>query len=83
MLDDDAVLQNKDCLYNLLGEFDSANTYRKKAIVSFKVLYFDTLKMQKNALPHKHYDEYKDKSFFETYYYAGGAHAILKRCSMK
>ena len=78
MLDDDAVLQNKDCLYNLLGEFEAANTDREKAIISFKVLYYDTLQMQKNALPHKLYNEYKGKSFFETYYFAGGAHAIRR-----
>lgn len=78
MLDDDAVLQNKDCLNNLLDEFKNNNTEKPKAIVSFKVLYYDNLQMQKNALPHKHFDEYKNKSFFETYYYAGGAHAIKR-----
>jgi GT2 family glycosyltransferase len=78
MLDDDAVLQNKDCLVNLIAEFESHNTERPKAIVTFKVLYYDTLAMQVNALPHKHFSEYKDKAFFETYYYAGGAHAIRR-----
>jgi GT2 family glycosyltransferase len=37
------------------------------------------LQMQKNALPHKLFDEYKNKSFFETYYFAGGAHAIRRK----
>lgn len=78
MLDDDAVLQNKDAFVKLLNEFDTNNTARPKAIVSFKVLYYDTLKMQENALPHKNYNLYKSKSFFETYYYAGGAHAIRR-----
>lgn len=78
MLDDDAVLQNRDCLVRLLEEFDTANTSRPKAIVSFKVLYYETLQMQENALPHKRFAEYRDKSFFETYYYAGGAHAIRR-----
>ena len=78
MLDDDAVLQNKDCLVNLVKEFETNNTEKPKAIVSFKILYYDTLEMQKNGLPHKRYNEYKDKSFFETYYYAGGAHAIKR-----
>jgi GT2 family glycosyltransferase len=78
MLDDDAVLQNKNSLVNLVKEFDESNTERSKAIVSFKVLYYDNLQMQKNALPHKRFEEYKDKSFFETYYYAGGAHAIKR-----
>ncbi len=78
MIDDDAVLQNKDCLIQLLQEFNTTNTARKKAIISFKVLYYDTLTMQKNALPHKQFEAYKDKAFFETYYYAGGAHAIQR-----
>ncbi len=78
MLDDDAVLQNKDCLINLQHEFETNNTERSKAIVSFKVLYYDTLEMQVNTLPHKLFNEYKDKDFFETYYYAGGAHAIKR-----
>lgn len=78
MLDDDAVLQNKDCLINLIKEFETSNTEKPKAIVSFRILYYDNLQMQKNGLPHKRYEEYKDKSFFETYYYAGGAHAVKR-----
>jgi GT2 family glycosyltransferase len=78
MLDDDAVLQNKDCLRHLVTEFETTNTSRPKAIVSFKVLYYDTLQMQENALPHKKFEAYKHKSFFETYFYAGGAHAIRR-----
>ena len=78
MLDDDAVLQNKNSLENLVTEFNESNTKKPKAIVSFKVLYYDNLQMQKNALPHKHFEEYKNRSFFETYYYAGGAHAIKR-----
>lgn len=78
MLDDDAVLQNKDCLINLLAEFETHTTERPKAIISFKVLYYENLQMQANALPHKRFNEYKDKSFFETYFYAGGAHAVKR-----
>jgi GT2 family glycosyltransferase len=78
MLDDDAVLQNKDALLNLINEFQTANTDRPKAVVSFKVLYYDTLQMQVNALPHKRFKEYSTKSFFESYYYAGGAHAVKR-----
>jgi GT2 family glycosyltransferase len=78
MLDDDAVLQNKDCLKQLQAEFQVTNEERPRAIVSFKVLYYDTLEMQKNALPHKDFDAYKDKSFFPTYFYAGGAHAVKR-----
>jgi len=83
MLDDDAVLQNKDCLKNLVIEFKETNTEKPKAIVSFKVLYYDNLQMQKNALPHKNFEEFKNRSFFETYYYAGGAHAIKREVIKK
>ena len=78
MLDDDAVLQNKDCLLRLLEAFETPVTTRTKGIISFKVLYYSNLEMQKNALPHKNFAAYKDKNFFETYYYAGGAHAIRR-----
>jgi GT2 family glycosyltransferase len=83
MLDDDAVLQNKDALVNLLKEYETSNTEKPKAIVSFKVLYYDTLEMQINAFPHKNFKKYKDKHFFETYYYAGGAHAIKREALEK
>jgi GT2 family glycosyltransferase len=78
-LDDDAVLQNTDALKNVLAAFDKPGfENRPVGIVSFKVLYYDTLEMQKNALPHKQYDEYKEKKEFFTYYFAGGAHAIKR-----
>lgn len=83
LLDDDAVLQNKDALKQVLLAFeqkpsDHQGKEKPTAIVSFKVLYYDTLEMQKNALPHKKYNKYKDKHSFYTYYYAGGAHAIKR-----
>lgn len=82
LLDDDAVLQNKDALRQVLAAFDHKpagySTEKETAIVSFKVLYYDTLEMQQNGLPHKKYNKYKDKHSFYTYYYAGGAHAIKK-----
>lgn len=83
LLDDDAVLQNKDALLRTIAAFDAKpagyeSIDRPTAIVSFKVLYYDTLQMQQNGLPHKKYDRYKDKHSFYTYYYAGGAHAIKR-----
>jgi GT2 family glycosyltransferase len=83
LLDDDAVLQNKDALRQVLLAFDhrpgeQTGISRQTAIVSFKVLYYDTLGMQQNAFPHKKYDKYRDLHSFYTYYYAGGAHAIKK-----
>lgn len=78
MLDDDAVMQNKDCLIKLLEVFENNPADRPIAIVSYKVLYYDTLEMQVNGLPHKQFDKYHQKSFFETYYFSGGAHAVRR-----
>ena len=83
LLDDDAVLQNKDALVQVINAFENPLTdnrfpNRKPAIVSFKVLYYDTLQIQVNAFPHKQFEKYKNKQSFYTYYYAGGAHAIRR-----
>jgi GT2 family glycosyltransferase len=83
LLDDDAVLQNKDALKQTLQAFEhhppgELASNRETAIVSFKVLYYDTLTMQVNAFPHKQFEKLKEKKSFYTYYYAGGAHAIRK-----
>ena len=78
-LDDDAILGNADALENVLKSFVAKGMDdREVAIVSFKVLYYETHKMQVNALPHKQFDQYKDKHSFFTYYFAGGAHAIKR-----
>ncbi len=78
-LDDDAVLQNADALTNVVKAFTTPGYQnRPVAIVSFKVLYYSNLQMQQNALPHKKFSEYKNKSSFFTYYFAGGAHAIKR-----
>ena len=75
MLDDDAELENSNALEAI------ADTFKNNAdlaIASFKVKYYSTLSMQVNAFPHKKFEEKKDLHFFETYYFAGGAHAIKK-----
>jgi GT2 family glycosyltransferase len=79
-LDDDAILQNKDALQNTVDSFLPHGIDDKPiGIVSFKVLYYDTLQMQVNGLPHKKYSQYKNKQEFFTYYFAGGAHAIKRK----
>jgi len=78
-LDDDAVLQNKDALINTVKAFEEPGfENRPVAIVSFKVLYYQNLEMQVNALPHKQFEQYKNFDTFFTYYFAGGAHAIKR-----
>jgi GT2 family glycosyltransferase len=78
MLDDDAELRGTDSLFQLQKAFQSTDSNRPIAIVSFKVLYYTTGDMQQNAFPHKDFERYKDSDFLETYYYAGGAHAITR-----
>lgn len=79
-LDDDAVLQNKDALENVIKAFDKPGfNNREIAVVSFKVLYYDNLEMQVNALPHKNFNSQKLLPEFFTYYFAGGAHAIKRK----
>lgn len=82
MLDDDAEMGNPDCLVRLLDVFERKDGSRPKAIVSFKVLYFDNGEMQVNAFPHKDFRAYHQQHFLETYYYAGGAHAIKRDAMM-
>ncbi|MBS1607593.1 MAG: glycosyltransferase [Bacteroidetes bacterium] len=74
-LDDDAVFKNKDALINILNAFNQDN---QAGILAFKVYYYDTLEMQKNAFPHKQFIKKKDLPHFDTYYYPGCAHAIRK-----
>ena len=78
VVDDDIIIQTKNCLENLINEFSIDRPEDPKAIISLKVLYYDTMKVQKSAFPHKKFDEYGGKSFFDTYYYAGCAH-VMKR----
>ncbi|WP_126972867.1 glycosyltransferase family 2 protein [Gynurincola endophyticus] len=79
LLDDDAELEGKNSLVQIAKAFSqSGKDGRRIGIVSFLVRYFENNQIQKNAFAHKQFDKYKDQSFFFTYYYAGGAHAILR-----
>jgi GT2 family glycosyltransferase len=78
-LDDDAIMGNADALENVVTSFnDKGIDNREVAIVSFKILYYDTKEFQVNGLPHKQFTKYKNKQTFYTYYFAGGAHAIKR-----
>lgn len=78
MLDDDAEMGNPDCLVKLMQVFDRRDDGRPKAIVSFKVLYYENRQMQVNAFPHKDFAKHRDSHFLPTYFYAGGAHAVRR-----
>jgi len=76
MLDDDAELENTNALVAIEKTFAENPEI---AIASFKVKYYSTLAIQVNAFPHKKISEKQHLHFFETYYFAGGAHAIKKK----
>jgi GT2 family glycosyltransferase len=77
-LDDDVNLKDTGTLIKLIKAFEQNEiNNRKLGVVSFKVLYSSNMEMQKNALPHKKFEKYKDLHHFLTYYYAGCAHAKL------
>lgn len=81
MLDDDAELEGIDALQQINKIYaDHGNSL---AIASFKVLYYANRQMQKNAFPHKLFNQKKDLHSFDTYYYAGGAHAISREAIVK
>ena len=74
-LDDDALFKNKAALVNIQL---ALNNNPKTGILAFKVYYYDTGEMQKNAFPHKQFVQRKDLPHFETAYFSGCAHAIRK-----
>ncbi|NDC79565.1 MAG: glycosyltransferase, partial [Chitinophagia bacterium] len=78
MIDDDAEMGNRDCLTALMEAFSHPDAGRPRAVVSFKVLYYSTQELQVSAFPHKRIKRLRDSHGFETYYFAGGAHAITR-----
>ena len=78
VVDDDIIIQTTNSLEILVDEFKNEQTEHPTAVISLKVLYYDTMEIQKSVFPHKKFDEFGDKSFFDTYYYAGCAH-VMKR----
>ena len=80
-LDDDALFRNPDALRWIVPVFEGQDTEDPKrtvGIVAFKVFYFSTGEMQKNAFPHKRFAERHDWPHFDTAYFSGCAHAIRR-----
>jgi GT2 family glycosyltransferase len=80
-LDDDALFRDEYALEPIVSIFegkDSRDTDRPVGIAAFKVYYYSTGQMQKNAFPHKRFDERKDWPHFDTAYFSGCAHAIRR-----
>ena len=74
-LDDDALIRNGNALSVIVAIFDEGPAI---GIAAFKVYYYSTGEMQKNAFPHKRFEERKDWPHFDTAYFSGCAHAIRR-----
>ncbi|HEX7846177.1 MAG TPA: glycosyltransferase [Chitinophagaceae bacterium] len=79
VLDDDIIFQQPGDLQKMAAAFDKpffkdANT----GVITFRVIYYETKELQKTALPHKQFEEYKDKEVFLTSYFTGCCHFIRK-----
>jgi GT2 family glycosyltransferase len=74
-LDDDALIGNGDALLAIDMLFSAETAV---GIAAFKVYYYSTGEMQKNAFPHKRFAERKDWPQFDTAYFSGCAHAIRR-----
>lgn len=80
VLDDDILFRQTDDLQTISRVlekpfFKQSNT----AVVTFRVLYYDTKELQQTAFPHKQYEQYRDKPFFLTSYFTGCAHLLQKK----
>lgn len=80
VLDDDILFTGKNDLEKIAAAlaqpfFRQANT----AVITFRVIYHETKEQQKTALPHKLYEEYKDKEVFLTSYFTGCSHLIDRK----
>ena len=80
VLDDDILFSTPGDLQKIATAFDKpffkdANT----GVITFRVIYYETKEPQKTALPHKKFDEYKDKDVFLTSYFTGCAHLLQKK----
>jgi GT2 family glycosyltransferase len=78
-LDDDALFRDREALRHIVALFhEEEEAGRNTGIAGFKVFYYDTMQLQKNAFPHKQFERRKDWPHFETYYFTGCAHAIRR-----
>lgn len=80
VLDDDILFRQPDDLQKIATSFSKpffkeANT----GVITFRVIYHETKEQQKTALPHKQFEEYKDKEVFLTTYFTGCAHLLQKK----
>ena len=79
VLDDDVVFAEKNAIAKIANLFQKPQYLENNiAVITLNIFYFETKERQKEALPHKNYEEYKDKNWFLTYYFTGAAHLMKK-----
>lgn len=84
VLDDDVVLKQEDAIVQVATLFSKPQFIENNtAVLTLNIFYYDTKERQRNALPHKHYEAYKEKEWFLTYYFTGAAHLMKKELFSK
>jgi len=79
VVDDDVVFAESNAITKVAALFQKPQYVENNtAVITLNIFYFSTKERQKEALPHKNYDEYKNKSWFFTYYFTGAAHLMRK-----
>lgn len=79
ILDDDMIFPEADAMEKFYKFWEKPQAIEHKTkLITFGVFYFENGERQKEALPHKRYEKYKDKDWFLTYYFAGGANLMRK-----
>src|SRR5690606_16192261 len=84
VLDDDVLLEKTDAIATTATLFSKPQFIENNtAIITLNIHYWDTKERQESALPHKRYEEYKDKEWFLTSYFIGAAHLMRSELFQK
>jgi len=79
VLDDDVIFDKKNAIEQVAFLFQKPQFIENNtAVITLNIFYFETKERQKEALPHKNYEAYKNKDWFLTYYFTGAAHVMRK-----
>jgi GT2 family glycosyltransferase len=79
VLDDDVVFAELNAIGQVSALFEKEQYVNNNtAVITLNIFYFDTKERQKEALPHKNYEKYKNKDWFFTYYFTGAAHLMRR-----
>lgn len=79
-IDDDAVFESIDTLEFVYNKFNITNNQTKElGVMCFKIKYAINNQIQESAFPHKKIREYINKKEFDTNYFIGAGHAILRK----